>query len=112
MQSTLLAHADPAVTSTLRSLAAELPSRHSFPRLYLCLALLHPRCRIQHFPLLNFVQLMIAQCFSLSRSLCTAPSPFRAPAAPPSLESLANLLRMQTHSCIQIIDKSVEQDWP
>ena len=42
-------------TSTPRSLSAGLLSSLSSHHLYLCLALLHPRCSIRHFNLLNFV---------------------------------------------------------
>lgn len=75
-------------------LSAELLSRHSSPSLCLCLAFLCPRCSSWHFPLLNFMSLLMAQCSDLSRSLRKASHPCREPTAPPSLESSANLLRM------------------
>lgn len=58
-----------AVTSNPRLLSAELLSSHSFPRLYLCPALLHLRCRTKSFPLLNFMPVLFAQCSNLSRFL-------------------------------------------
>ena len=44
-----------------------------------------PRWRILHLLLLNFVQLVIAPLFSLSRSLCKASLPWRESTAPPNL---------------------------
>lgn len=58
-----------AVTSNPRLLSAELLSSHSFPRMYLCPALLHLRCRTKSFPLLNFMPVLFAQCSNLSRFL-------------------------------------------
>ena len=80
--------------STPRSLSAGLPSGHSSPHLYLCPALLRPKCRIQHSVLLNFIPLITAQCSSLSSSLCKASCPSRESSAPPSL-SLWSLLHWQ-----------------
>ena len=58
-------------TSSSRSCSGGQLSSCSSPSLYLCLALLHPRCRIWH-SFLNFMPLMIAQCSSLPLSLCKA----------------------------------------
>lgn len=58
------------LTSTHRSLTAVLLCSHSSPSLYLWPALLHFKCRSQHFGLLNFMPLIISQCSSLSRPLC------------------------------------------
>lgn len=58
-----------AVTSNPRLLSAELLSSHSFPRMYLCPALLHLRCRTKSFPLLTFMPVLLAQCSNLSRFL-------------------------------------------
>lgn len=52
-QGALIAYSEPAVTSTLRSLPAELLSSHWSPRL--CLVLVHSKCSNCHFTLLNFV---------------------------------------------------------
>lgn len=44
----------------------------SSPNLVLCLALLHPKCRVQYLDLLNSIPLTIAQSSNLSRSFCKA----------------------------------------
>lgn len=64
-------------TSTPRSLCAGLLPSHSSPSLHLSLALLHPRCRVQHFDLLNSIPLINAQCSNLSRTLCKASHPLK-----------------------------------
>lgn len=69
-QGALLAHTEPAVTSTPRSLPAELLLSHWSPRL--CLLFVHSRCSNFHFTLLNFMLLIITQCCILSRSFCKA----------------------------------------
>jgi len=83
-------------TNTPRSLCAGLLSAHSSPSLHLCLTLLHPRCRIQHLDLLDFIPLMTVQCSHLSRSLCKASCPSREWTAPPSLVWLSNLLMVHS----------------
>ncbi|KAK4823660.1 hypothetical protein QYF61_005012 [Mycteria americana] len=89
---------------------ARLLSSHSSPSLYLCPALPHPRCRIRHFYLLNFIPLIIAQCSNLSRSCCKASCPSRESMAPPSLVSSANLLMVHStaasRSFINILNRS------
>lgn len=47
-----------------------LLSSLSFPRPYIRPGLRNPRCRMRHLLLLNFVQLVITQTSSLSKSLC------------------------------------------
>ena len=53
-------------------------------------ALLCPRCRSHHFPLLNFMPLLIDQCSNQSRSLCKASHLSRESTVSPSLMSSAN----------------------
>lgn len=90
-------------TSTPRSLTTEMLSSHSPPSLYPCPALFCLRYRIQRFPLLNFMLLLIAQCSNLFRSLYNTPHPFRKSTAPPSLSS-ASLLKMHsTPACRSLI---------
>ena len=76
--------------STSRSLSPGRLSSHSSPNLCLCPALLHPRYRIQHLELLNFIPLIIAQCSNLFRSLCKAACPSTESPAPLTLASSAN----------------------
>lgn len=52
-------------------------SAYSFPSLFLHPGLPHSRCRICHFPLLNFTWLVIAQPSHLWRSLCRVSLPLR-----------------------------------
>lgn len=76
------------LSSIPRSLSARLLSSLLFPSLYIYLSLPHLRCRTMHFPLLNFVQLMVAQC---SNPFISHPSRVRT--EPPTVVSPANLLR-------------------
>jgi len=75
-------------------LSAELLSNHSSLSLWLCLALLHPRCRTGHFTSLNFMPLLITQCCDLSTSICKVSYPVKVSTAPPTWVSSAKLLRM------------------
>lgn len=79
------------LTRNPRFWSAELLSSHSFPSKYLCLAILHPRCSKQHFPLLIFMTLMIAQYSNMFRSYCKVSHPSRESTTPPNLVS-ANFL--------------------
>lgn len=104
----LLAHVKPDDDQHPRSISDELLFNHSFPSLYLYLALVFPRCRTWHLSLLNVMRSIsecpISECFSLSRPLCKASYPLTAAAL--SLVPSANM-----QSCIQIIDTNVEQEW-
>ena len=97
--------------STPRSLSAGLLSSHSSPNLYLCPALLHPRCRIRHLDLLIFIPLIIAQCSNLSRSLCKASCPSRQSLAPPSLVSSTNLFSSLWVRLIEVFFKLRRKLW-
>ena len=57
-QGTLLARTEPDADQYLQIPFCRLLSRHSSPKWYLCLVLLHPRCRIEHLVLINFIPLM------------------------------------------------------
>lgn len=67
------------------------PGTHSSPSLCSCLALLRPRCRVQHFDLLNFIPLINAQCSNLSRTLCKASHPLKSTTTS-QLDIIKNLL--------------------
>lgn len=70
----------------LQLLSASFPSPPTHPILPL------PTCRIQHFPLLNFPQLVIAHFSDLSRFLWRPSLPLRDSTAPPSSVQTANFL--------------------
>lgn len=94
-QDTLLAHCKPAVTSTPRSLPAELLSPASC--LPVCSCMWH--CSVTSVTpsillLLKFMPLLIAQCSNLSNP--SSRSPFLQAWAPPSLLSSANVLRLHS----------------
>ena len=97
-------------SSTPRSPSAGLLSSYSSPNLYLGLVLLCPRCRIRHLDLITFMLLIIAQCSSLSRSLCKASCPSGESIASPSLVPSANLLMEHwtptVRSSIIILDRT------
>lgn len=97
-QGILLGNVELLQASTPRSLSAGLLSSQSSPSLYLCSALLHPKCRIQHWDLLNFIPLTIAQW--LSRFLFNASFP----------EKVSSISQFGTTR--KPLDNSIEQDWP
>lgn len=84
------------LTSTPKSLSTGLFASHLSPRLYLCPTLLHPKCRIWHLALLNFMPSPTVQCSNLPQSLCNLPQPFREMTAPSSSVLPAKLLRMHS----------------
>jgi len=94
-------------TRTPRSLSSELLSSRSTPSLYWCIGLFLPRCRTLHLPLLNLIRFLSAQTSSLSRSRCMAAQPSGASTTPPSLESLANLLRVHSNSSSRSLMKKL-----
>ena len=97
--------AEPAVTSTSRFFFAGLFPSHSSLSPYLCQAFLYPRCRTERLTLLNFVLVLIASCSSVCRFLCKASHPSKVNSTPKFSA------RDAFHSCIQITDKNVGQDW-
>ena len=100
----------PLLTSTPWLLSAGLFSSHSSPNSYLYPPLLHPRCRIQHLDLLNFIPLIAAKCSNLSRSLCKTFHPSGESTEPPSLVSWVNLLMVRSTpawgSCINMLHRT------
>ena len=90
-QGTLLAHVEPAVTSTTSHFLLRCSPITHLPHL----TLPHPRWRTCHFTLMNFMPLMIAQWSNLSRSsLCKASCLSSELKVPPSLMSPVGLLRI------------------
>ena len=87
-----------------------LLSSHSLPIFYLCLVLLHPRCRIWHLVMLNFIPLIIAQCSNLSRCLCKACCLLQESTAPPSLVLSTKILMVHStpasRSLIKILNRT------
>lgn len=85
-QSTVLAHAKPAVTS--------------IPQISLYQAAFQPLISqsvpVQHLSLLNFMLLLTVQCSKVSRSLCKVSCYSRESTASPILVSSAYLLRMHS----------------
>jgi len=96
-QATLLAHTEPAADQHPQVPCCRAALQPSSSSLYLCLALLHPRCGIQHFNLLNFTPLIIAQCSNLPIPLCKTSCPSRESTAPPSLVSSSSLLMVYSN---------------
>jgi len=107
----LLAYAEPAVISIPRSLSTELPPSHWAPRLCLCVALLHPRFRTRHFPVLNFKLWMTAQCSNLSRFLCKASCPSRVNSTS-QFSIISKLAKGALHSYIRSLIKMLNRAGP
>lgn len=82
--------ADSYSTRTPSSLSTGLLSSLLFPTMSIHPGLSCPRCNLA--PLLNFIPLVIAQPFDLSRSLCRASLPSGEPTAPHNFLLLANIL--------------------
>ena len=67
--------------------------------------ILVPQVQLLPLPLLNFILLMIVQCFKVPRSHCKASHSFRESAAPRSLGSLANLLKSRSSPAFRSLIK-------
>ena len=73
--------------------------------------IIYPRFSIQHFPVLNFTLLMIAQCSNISISLCKVAHPSRELAVP-SISVLANLVQMQSTPASRSLMKMLSRTGP
>lgn len=99
-------------TSTTSCLSSGLLSSYSSSNLCLCLVSLYPRCRIQHFLLVKFMPLASAQYSDPYRSLCKVSCTLRDSKSTSHLSLIGKPADSAFDSCIQVIDKIIEQNWP